>query len=155
MSTFIDFDIKFLDFPLILGGPWGTLGRHLAPSGHQVGAMGVIFCSLDRLCMAPGPTFGRHFSKSSIFLILIPLCSGICGFRGLAVQVGATWSISRRQEAPGAAKMEVGAAKRTPSQVSHVRSVLLCNASYGNLWKLPQIAATDLQLKSRRRSKSI
>ena len=79
----------FRRFWVALGNSGASFGSVRAPSG----AMGVIFCSLDRLCMAPGPTFGRHFSKSSTFVILIPLCSGIGGFRGLAVQVGATWSI--------------------------------------------------------------
>ena len=90
---FIDFGIEVLHFLSILGGPWGALGRHLAPFRHLVGALGEFFCSLDRLSMVPGPTFGRHFTKSYTFLILIPLCSGIGAFRGLAVQVGATGSI--------------------------------------------------------------
>ena len=80
----------FVDFGWPLGSSGTSFGSLQAPSGRHGRHFLFVGSTLD----GSGPTFGWHFSKSSIFLILISLYSGIGGFRGLAIQVGATWSRS-------------------------------------------------------------
>ena len=66
------------------------LGKHWTPFGHQVGALDVIFGSLDRLLRVLGPTFESNTPEKSGFVILVPRLSETTTFEGLAAQVGAT-----------------------------------------------------------------
>ena len=65
---FIDFGTTFLDSSLIWGGPEGALGRHLAPSGHQVGAMGVIFLFVESTLHGSWTDFWMTFQEKLYFL---------------------------------------------------------------------------------------
>jgi hypothetical protein len=78
-----------ITFLSVVGPPGAPFGRHLPSCGRQRGG-------LDRTLANYEGTWGDFcttFSKKAHFVILAPRWSETTTFGGLAVQVGATWSL--------------------------------------------------------------